>query len=177
MWIPACSFPSNMNMGVLNGNQMGSMGEYFFRVYLYLIIRVAWTSLTMHLFLCCILACSNKDLNISLQMKNCINILSSLWTSLLSHRQERRKGMWKVWPCGGNRQFAMQPRKGHKIATPSWRAAMKVSGAKVEWLQEVCSEFNNLQNQKDRNWTDYYNSISKYTNFTDKIINKPIAIF
>ena len=34
-------YASNLNMGVLNGNQMGSMGEHFFRVYLYLIIRVA----------------------------------------------------------------------------------------------------------------------------------------
>ena len=34
-------YASNMNMGILNGNQMGSMGEYFFRVYLYLTIRVA----------------------------------------------------------------------------------------------------------------------------------------
>ena len=38
----------------------------------------------------------------------------------------------------------------------------------------MCSELDNLQNQKDRNWI---NSISKYTNFTDKNINKPNPIF
>ena len=45
----------------------------------------------MYLFLCCILACSNEDLNISLRTKNGVNIPSSLWTSLLRHGQERRR--------------------------------------------------------------------------------------